>query len=133
MISKWFKIELFIMLHDLFISLPTGFGKSVIFQGAHLCMDFLRAKNEDPDVARSVVIVVMPLKSLVADQLQKASNLHIEVADLSGGLTDTIQEGLHAGKYSLILASPETLLEDGREISLLLTDYLKVPQLQSCW
>ena len=31
----------FIRGHDLFISLPTGFGKSVVFQAAPLCMDFL--------------------------------------------------------------------------------------------
>ena len=59
----------------------------------------------------------MPLKSLVSDQLSRANELHITVADLTGGLTDTIREGIQSAAYSILFASPEVLLgDDDREL-----------------
>ena len=37
----------FLRGHDLFVSLPTGFGKSVVFQAAPVCVDFLLNLGEE--------------------------------------------------------------------------------------
>ena len=108
----------FLRGHDLFVSLPTGFGKSVIFQAAPLCVDYL-SKLQDPNICtpKSLVVVVMPLKSLIADQLTRASDLNIEAVDVTGGVTDHISEGISSGKFSVLYASPESLLGDeGRDL-----------------
>ncbi|XP_072181182.1 probable ATP-dependent DNA helicase RecS [Diadema setosum] len=117
----------FLKGHDLFLSLPTGFGKSVIFQAAPLCVDFLSDQQDGHNSERAVAIVVMPLKSLIADQLSRARELKINAADVSGGLTDELREGITSGNYSILFASPESLLgEAGRELFLIttLTDHL---------
>lgn len=96
----------------------TGFGKSVIFQAAPFCVDYLR-KLQYPDLStpKSMVIVVMPLKSLISDQLNRAKDMDIKAADVTGGVTDHIIEAIPSGKFSILYASPESLLEDeGREL-----------------
>ena len=59
--------------------LPTGFGKSVVFQSAPLCVDFLHEswqRDAKEDVTNSadydeghhaIAVVVMPLNSLITD------------------------------------------------------------------
>ena len=57
---------------DLLAVLPTGFGKSLIFQ-------LLALVNDD-----HVVLVICPLKSIVNDQIKKASSMGISAGSLSG-------------------------------------------------
>lgn len=123
-------LKSFLRGHDLFVSLPTGFGKSVIFQVAPLCVDFLRGQvdaDEQEGVTlddvsnkptrHAVAVIVMPLKALITDQLSRAKELHIDAADVSGGITDDIRKGICSAKYSLLFASPESLLGDaGHEL-----------------
>ena len=72
----------FVLGHDLFVNLPTGFGKSVIFQAAPIILDFLSEKRSES--VKAVVIVVLPLKALVVDQLDRVRKiwLKIETVDL---------------------------------------------------
>ena len=116
-------LKSFLRGHDLFIALPTGFGKSAVFQAAPFCVDFLRELRDSGNSSRAVAVVVMPLKSLISDQMSRAEELGILAADLSAGLTDIIREGIASEKYSIMFASPESLLEDdGQEIFQLLKD-----------
>ena len=54
---------------DVFVNLPTGFGKSVIFQAAPFCWDFLRQIQAGSP--SSIAIVISPLSALILmkDQL----------------------------------------------------------------
>ncbi|XP_041483089.1 probable Werner syndrome ATP-dependent helicase homolog 1 [Lytechinus variegatus] len=110
--------------HDLFVSLPTGFGKSVLFQAAPFCSDYLRKNADGPGVSdplKAIALIVMPLKSLISDQIHKVESFGSFGVDISGGMTDVIREGISSAKYSHIFASPESLLdEDGREMFTLL-------------
>lgn len=49
--------------HDVFVGLPTGFGKSAIFHAAPFCANFLRQSYD------SIAVVISPLTALMADQL----------------------------------------------------------------
>ncbi|XP_072166070.1 ATP-dependent helicase wrn-1-like [Diadema setosum] len=119
------SLHSFIRGHDLFISLPTGFGKSVVFQAAPLCVDFLRKLHDGPDSPKAVALVVMPLKSLISDQMSRAMDLGLIAGDLSSGLNDPLREGMASGVYSILFASPESLLEDdSQEIITLLKDQI---------
>ena len=60
---------------DLLAVLPTGFGKSLIFQ-------LLALVNDD-----HVVLVICPLKSIVNDQFKEASSMGIS----AGSLSDCLQ------------------------------------------
>ena len=71
---------------DVLAVLPTGFGKSMIFQ-------LLALVRED-----SVVCVICPLKSILSDQIKEASSMGI----LVGPLSDCLQTDIQSGKYSLL-------------------------------
>ena len=70
--------------------------------------------------------VVMPLKSLIADQLNRASITkgirdQLMLPTYNGGLTDMFCEGVTSGKYSSLFASSENAL--GEENSSSSSDY----------
>ncbi|XP_068687830.1 ATP-dependent DNA helicase RecQ-like [Montipora foliosa] len=82
---------------DLLAVLPTGFGKSLIFQ-------LLALVNDD-----HVVLVICPLKSIVNDQIKEASSMGISAGSLSDCL-QTLQTDIVSGKYRLLFASAEEAL-----------------------
>ena len=79
---------------DLLAVLPTGFGKSLIFQ-------LLALVNDD-----YVVLVICPLKSIVNDQIKEASSIGIS----AGSLSDCLQTDIVSGKYRLLFASADEAL-----------------------
>lgn len=94
--------------NDLFFSAPTGFGKSLIFQILPTMNDILM----DHLSGTSTVIIISPLKSLMIDQVSFLKNetgisaiALTEMEMQSDRLFEHITED-----YSLIYASPETLL-----------------------
>ena len=63
---------------DVFVNLPTGFGKSVVFQAlpiVYSCVEPTREKN--------IVIVVSPLINLMKDQVSRLTSLGISAISLS--------------------------------------------------
>ena len=59
-------IEAVLQRKDVFVTLPTGFGKSMIFHLLPLCCRCFRAYTTSP-----LVVVVAPLVSLMEDQIAK--------------------------------------------------------------
>ena len=86
---------------DLVAVLPTGFGKSLIFQ-------LLALVNDD-----HVVLVICPLKSIVNDQIKEASSMGIS----AGSLSDYLQTDIVSGKYRLLFASAEEALVKSRLVA----------------
>ena len=76
---------------DLLAVLPTGYGKSLIFQLLVL------SKND------GCAFVICPLKSIVKDQLLEASSMGIS----AGSLPESTLEDVESGKYQLLFASAE--------------------------
>ena len=85
---------------DLLVVLPTGFGKSLIFQLLVQVKEILTGKP-------ACVIVVCPLKSIVHDQLSEATAMGLTATSLSDASLDDVENG----KYQLIFASAEEILE----------------------
>jgi len=79
---------------DLLAVLPTGFGKSLIFQLLALTRE------------ASVILVICPLKSIVKDQIKEASSMGIS----AGSLSECLQTDIESGKYCLLFASAEEAL-----------------------
>ena len=76
---------------DLLAVLPTGFGKSLIFQL------FIRVKQILSSKA-ACVIVVCPLKSIVQDQLTEASLMGLTATSLASGSLHDVENG----KYTCV-------------------------------
>ena len=53
---------------DVFVSLPTGYGKSLCYQILPVLFDALRGQPERQTVS-SIVVVVSPLTSIMKDQV----------------------------------------------------------------
>ena len=52
---------------DVFLWVPTGYGKSLCYQALPFLFDVKRGKTSAPPSQRSVVLVVSPLVSLMVD------------------------------------------------------------------
>ena len=113
--------------------LPTGFGKSLIYQLLPSAFDELSSDGSCSST-KSMVIVVSPLVSLMAKQVQRARHMGISSAKLecsssleadtgagpvhlsgsSLGQFVTDVQGMH--QYQLVFVSPEALLSDSHGI-----------------
>lgn len=95
------KEAIYSLVHgsDLLAVLPTGFGKSLIFQL------LIRVKQILSSNA-ACVIVVCPLKSIVQDQLTEASLMGLTATSLASASLQDVENG----KYQLIFASAEEIL-----------------------
>lgn len=96
-------IKAFVAAHDVFVSLPTGFGKSLIYGCMPLLFDKLRCKLKPS----SIVIVICPLIALMKDQVERFKSLGIQAAYVGDQSLDTA--AFLTGDVKLIFISPESL------------------------
>ncbi len=93
---------------DVFVSLPTGAGKSLCYSLLPRVYDELRQTPYS-----SIVIVVSPLIALMKDQVKSMTRRGVRAvyaAELSEeGITEIVE-----GKQQLIFMSPETLLTNSK-------------------
>ncbi|XP_028413102.1 uncharacterized protein LOC114535962 [Dendronephthya gigantea] len=93
---------------NLFVSLLTGAGKSLIFQSLTVVFDSLFGNPR----GTSVLVVISPLKALMKDQVEYLQNLGIPsvaVVDELCSDPDTIQQ-VKNGAYTVVYGSPECFL-----------------------
>ena len=111
--------------HDVFVNLPTGYGKSIVYQAAPFCWDYLEALASDmaftgdAEIAeKHTAIVVSPLVSLMSDQVQTLNNRGIKARSLTQDIMKDKREmdRIYSGDFSLLFASPEVLLEIGGDM-----------------
>ena len=102
---------------DVFVSLPTGFGKSFCFQSLPIVYDYLHDCH-----GSSIVIVVEPTAAVMRDHVEtllakgmKAAFINHEQAD------ETVKTDVVAGKYQYVYISPESLTQNDRFRSMLLS------------
>jgi ATP-dependent DNA helicase RecQ len=116
---------------DMMVTLPTGYGKSILYQAA----PYLSAvKNgEDVDKTQQCVLVITPLNAIMLDQVKALSLTNLRAcamnydAKSASTFDDELEETLVAtvpisdikdGGYNIIYAHPESLLSTkaGREL-----------------
>ena len=86
---------------DVFSVLPTGFEKSLIYQA------FVQEKRNQNDM--STVVILSPLKSIVADQIKEMKELGISAVELNPNDTDMLTK-ISEGKFAVVLTSAEDSL-----------------------
>ncbi|XP_051804193.1 probable ATP-dependent DNA helicase RecS isoform X1 [Acanthochromis polyacanthus] len=85
---------------DVLALLPTGFGKSLIYQLAPL------VAKEIGSIKTPVVVVVSPLIALIEDQIKEAADLGISATQL--GLGE--EKDIKSCRYQVVFGSPEAWL-----------------------
>ena len=93
-------IDLFFDGKDVFVSLPTGYGKSIIFQAIPVIASHLWKKP-------CTIFIVSPLKALMEDQVQYLNGLGLKAIALT---EDDIMERVMDGEFSHVYGSPESFL-----------------------
>ena len=82
--------------------LPTGFGKSLIFQ--LLVLLARRAKNQ-----AACVLVICPLTSIINDQIQEVEAMGLCACNLSEKLSDLTD--IEQGKFAIVYSSAEIAID----------------------
>jgi len=100
---------------DLFVNLPTGFGKSLIYQALPLLSDVLC------NTSGHIVVVISPLVNLMKDQVEKLNNLGVSATTLSD-MDDEKATGVEKGAFSVVYGSPEAWLKIERWRKVLSSD-----------
>ena len=99
---------------DVFINLPTGFGKSLIYQALPLVCDTVRRTTGH-------VVVVSPLVNLMKDQVGKLVNIGIPAITLSD-ISEDNMKAVERGAFSVVYGSPEAWLKIDRWRKMLASD-----------
>ena len=95
--------------NDVFVSLPTGFGKSLCYSALPYAFDQLRATAR-----QSIVIVVSPLIALMKDQVAIYSAKGLKVGCITGESTPEVKNQVVKGNFQMVYFSPESLLSGHR-------------------
>ena len=109
-------IREFLQGRDVFVSLPTGEGKSLCFAALPGTFDFLKRHLTVPTVnplaeQLSICVVVSPLISLMKDQAAKFSERGLKCAYVGEDQDDpAVKAAVIAGDCQLVYMSPESLL-----------------------
>ena len=88
---------------DVFVNLPSGFGKPLLYQVLPLMFDIT---SQEPG---HIVVVVSPLISLLEDQVSHLLELGLKAANISS-LEDGERTRFESDEYSLVYGSLEALL-----------------------
>ncbi|KAK3734288.1 hypothetical protein QZH41_015131, partial [Actinostola sp. cb2023] len=93
---------------DVFINLPTGFGKSLIFQALPTVFDEVKEQSGH------IVVVVSPLVSLMKDQVSSLRSIGISSVCLSDVDDDEEASKVENGEFAVIYGTPESWLTNER-------------------
>ena len=97
---------------DVFVWLPTGYGKSICYQVLPYLFDSKLGRVDASPVEQCVVLIISPLISLMVDQVTALQSQGVGAAILSGNagvdkkLLATVTD-IQAGKFKLLFSSPE--------------------------
>ncbi len=96
----------FVRGNDVFVALPTGFGKSLCYGCLPGVYDNLN------NVKGSIVAVISPLLSLMTDQVARFNKMGLNTSMVSGsGMTEEETRLAVAGHYQLLFITPEAIVE----------------------
>ena len=96
-------IRSFVKGNDVFVSLPTGSGKSLCYWVLPFVFNFLRKRTD------SIVIVVSPLVALMKDQVNILETFGVKAVYV-GGANTAVGEVIKQGQFNILFFSPECLL-----------------------
>lgn len=100
-------VQNFVQGSDVFVSLPTGSGKSLCFSILPWTFDIIR-KHKQPTC---IIIVVSPLIALMKDQVASLEKKGLSAVYCGDAMSNNDKMAQVAeGKYQVIFISPELLL-----------------------
>ena len=99
------SIFYFVKGNDVFVSLPTGFGKSLCYILLPAVFDALWKQCK-----KYIILVVSPLIALMNDQLDVINAMGITAAKLSSSNSLELNSNIKKGQFQVLFISPENLV-----------------------
>jgi ATP-dependent DNA helicase RecQ len=99
-------IRAFFEKGNVFVNLPTGYGKSLIFQSLPIVASVLYSKPR----GSYVLLVISPLRSLMEDQVRELGNFGIPAIAFGDNDDPEIIQQVINGNFILVYCSPESML-----------------------
>ena len=96
----------FLRGRDVFVSVPTGYGKSLCYAALPGAFDLLLGRRP----STSIVIAVSPLIALMKDQVAAMSAKGLAIGCVTQESSDEEKARVKSGEFQLVLFSPEALL-----------------------
>ena len=106
---------------DVFVALPTGYGKSFCYQSLPMLFDILHGH----DVPTSVVVVVTPLVAIMKEQVSELGSKQIRAVYVLSNIDDSVESEILDGKFGIVYISPELLLRQTKWREMLRSDVYK--------
>ena len=100
-------IATFLRGNDVFVALPTGYGKNLCYGCLPLAFDVLWGTEK-----KSIAIVLSPLVALMKDQVSMFLSKGLSSAFISSDSPREMQLGVLSGDYQLVFFSPESILSN---------------------
>ena len=103
---------------DVFVSLPTGFGKSICFQSLPYVLDYMKSpklsSKEDirvhEVVNKHIALIVELTAAIMRDQVSKLQSTGISAAFINHEQNDaSIKQSVVQGRFKFVYISPESL------------------------
>ncbi|XP_028414616.1 ATP-dependent DNA helicase Q-like 1 [Dendronephthya gigantea] len=99
-------VKAFIEKGNVFVNLPTGYGKSLIFQCIPIVYDILYSRPR----GTSVVVVISPLKALMKDQVEYLATFGVPAIAIGDEYDEETIQQVKNGYFLIVYCSPECLL-----------------------
>ena len=114
-------VDMFLKGKDVFVCLPTGFGKSACYGILPKAFDLINGTS------RSIVVVVSPLSALMRDQVATFNSKGVSSAFVNSETESRANyEKVRQGGFHLVFISPECLLLNRMWRDILLTDVYRM-------
>ena len=98
---------------EVFVNLPTGFGKSLIYQLAPLFAEEL-SRRQNGKVRPAIVLVISPLVYLIKDQVKSLQQKGIKASFIGAGQEEANFKEIVNGEMNIVYSSPEVMLANDR-------------------
>ena len=105
---------------DVFVSLPTGYGKSLCYTLLPCVFDLLRKVEK-----KSIALIVSPLVALMQDQVSAITSMGVSATYITDkeATKAAIKQTIIKGDYQIVFISPEALIGGMEWRSMLATDH----------
>ena len=97
---------------DVFVNLPTGFGKSLIYQLTPLVAEEL--SRHYGNIRIGIVLVISPLVSLIKDQVKGLQRRGVKASFIGAGQEEANFKEIVNGEMNIVYSSPEAMLANDR-------------------
>lgn len=116
-------VEAVLKGNHVFVSIPTGFGKSLTYRLLPFCAESLLQSTSAPHVV-PIVVVVSSLLSLMYNQMTKLSSKHIKAVCISAAASksDDLISTIVGSGVTHIFGSPEAIVGSKKWRSLFMDD-----------